>query len=230
MVGRKFSTTHPLGISVAALVIAVLVLIGCAPITPVAPTGSATPETEAEEVATPAQAEEAEAEETPTAAPEEEATAEAEEEATATPEAEEEVTPTPEAEEEATPEAEEEATPEAEEEATPEAEEEPADEGASGSQSSGGGGVMDIFPAGYEAETDLLLFSCGSCHSWVCAVIDQRPESHWNTVQATHRDRVSNLSDSEFEQLFAFLKGTFNDQNPEPDLPAELRSLGCTTQ
>lgn len=218
------------GASATALIISVWVLVGCVPVAlpTVTPEpeieGEAAPtvEMEAEETATPS-------EETADLTPEP-----GEEAADLTPEPGEEgaETPTPSAEEE-TEGGETDATPEAEEETEGEADAtpEPEEEASGGGQSSGGGvDFAAIFPAGFEAETDMLLFNCGSCHSWVCAVIEQRPETHWNTVQASHRDRVSGLSDSEYEELFAFLKANFNDQQPEPELPPELRSLGCTTQ
>lgn len=224
MFGRRQGLSHLVGTSTTALLIAVWVLVGCVPVS--LPTVTPEPETESEGGAAPTA--ELEAEETATPGEETAAlTPEPDEEAAdLTPEPEEEMeaaeTPTPSAEEEA-----EEETEEGAAEATPEAEEE-----SSGGSTSSGGGVdfTAIFPAGFEAETDMLLFNCGSCHSWVCAVIEQRPETHWNTVQATHRDRVSGLLDSDFEQLFAFLKENFNDQQPEPELPPALRSLGCTTQ
>lgn len=99
----------------------------------------------------------------------------------------------------------------------------------SGAQS-GAINMDEIFPPDHETETELLIYTCGSCHSWVCAVIGQRPVEHWRTVQATHKDLVSALSDEEDKLLFDFLAENFNDTKPEPDLPAVLRDQGCTTQ
>jgi hypothetical protein len=88
----------------------------------------------------------------------------------------------------------------------------------------------EIFPPGHETERDLVIYTCGSCHAWVCAVIGQRPVEHWTTVQATHKDKASGLDDEEYTLLFDFLAENFNDTKPEPDLPEALRDQGCTTQ
>ena len=87
-----------------------------------------------------------------------------------------------------------------------------------------------IFPPDKETERNLVMFNCGSCHAWVCAVIDQRPVEHWRTTKANHRDLVSSLTDEEYDALFNFLSESYNDTQPEPPLPAALRDLGCTTQ
>jgi|GEM_PF-2541213 len=88
----------------------------------------------------------------------------------------------------------------------------------------------EIFPPGHEQQRDLVINSCGNCHSWVCPVIGQRPVDHWTTVKATHRDFVSTMSDEDYDLLFSFLAENFNDTKPLPDLPEALESLGCTTQ
>jgi hypothetical protein len=94
-----------------------------------------------------------------------------------------------------------------------------------------GGSILDqIFPPGSLKERELVLYNCGSCHSWVCAVIGQRAPESWNSTKATHADRVSGLSQDDLDMLFNFLAENFNDTKPEPNLPEELRSQGCTTQ
>jgi hypothetical protein len=86
----------------------------------------------------------------------------------------------------------------------------------------------EIFPPGYQTERDLVIFTCGNCHTWVCTVRGQRTVEHWRTVQATHESLFPALSDEQLELLFDFLAEHFNDTKPEPDLPAELQTLGCT--
>ena len=88
----------------------------------------------------------------------------------------------------------------------------------------------EIFPLGHEQQRDLVIYSCGSCHSWACTVMGQRPIDHWTTIKATHRDFVSTMGDEDYDLLFSFLAENFNDTKPVPDLPEALESLGCTTQ
>ncbi len=108
---------------------------------------------------------------------------------------------------------------------------EPTTATSSGGGQSGATNFMDeIFPPGYERERDLVIYTCGSCHAWACAVIGQRPVEHWKTVQANHKDKASGLDDEEYTLLFDFLAENFNDTKPEPDLPEALRDQGCTTQ
>lgn len=85
-----------------------------------------------------------------------------------------------------------------------------------------------IFPPGDGRE--LVLSSCESCHSWVCAVRGQRSREHWNTVQAAHQPLVPSLSDEEVNVLFQYLADNFNDSQPEPELPYPFNLLGCTAQ
>lgn len=85
-----------------------------------------------------------------------------------------------------------------------------------------------IFPDGKGRE--LVLNNCTACHSFVCVVRGQRTVDHWNTVMATHRPRVSSLSDDDYKVLFDYVKENFNDTKPEPELPVELQSLGCSGQ
>ncbi len=74
---------------------------------------------------------------------------------------------------------------------------------------------------------DLLLNNCASCHSFVCAITGQRTIEHWRAVKREMRAEVSQLDDDDYEVLFAYLEENFNDQKPEPNLPPELRQLGC---
>lgn len=76
----------------------------------------------------------------------------------------------------------------------------------------------------------MLLNNCTSCHSFVCAVTGQRTVDYWQTVKTGHRERVSSLSDDDFNALFTYLADNFNDKKPVPALPPELAGLGCSAQ
>ncbi len=76
---------------------------------------------------------------------------------------------------------------------------------------------------------DLLFNNCTSCHSWVCAVIGQRTTDDWDRLKLAMRQRVSGMTDADFETLFNYLKSNFNDQKPVPDLPPEIAAMGCVT-
>lgn len=85
-----------------------------------------------------------------------------------------------------------------------------------------------IFPQG--AGRDMMLSDCVACHSFVCSVIGQRSAGHWETIKKGHRDKTPGLSDEDYDTLFAYLAESFNDTNPEPELPEPLRQLGCNVQ
>jgi hypothetical protein len=85
----------------------------------------------------------------------------------------------------------------------------------------------EIAPPG--RERDLVVLNCGTCHSFICAFRGQRTVEHWQTVKQDMRDKVSQLSDQDYDALFAYLETNFNDQKPEPDLPPELQQLGCSS-
>ena len=78
----------------------------------------------------------------------------------------------------------------------------------------------EIFPAG--PGRDLLLNNCQSCHTWVPIVILQMDEAAWYRNSLEHRERVTGLSDEEFEVLYEYLKANFNPDRPVPELPPEL--------
>lgn len=77
-----------------------------------------------------------------------------------------------------------------------------------------------IFPPG--PGRDLVLNNCQSCHVWVPIVILQMDEAAWSRNGLEHRERVSGLSDEEFERLYAYLSSTFTPDRPVPDLPQPL--------
>lgn len=88
--------------------------------------------------------------------------------------------------------------------------------------------INDIFPAG--PGRDLILNNCTSCHTYVCVVKGQKTAGHWEQIKTGHRDRVPSLSDADYNTLFTYLGGNFNDIKPEPRLPQELVAQGCPTQ
>lgn len=97
--------------------------------------------------------------------------------------------------------------------------------------SSGQSGKVDldkIMPAG--KGRDLLFNNCTSCHSFVCAIQGQRPVGAWQTIKLGHRERVSGLSDDDYNALFDYLAANFNDKKPAPELPPALQDLGCQAQ
>ncbi len=85
-----------------------------------------------------------------------------------------------------------------------------------------------ILPPG-EGQT-LLLNNCTSCHSFVCAIKGQRTVDYWQTIKNGHRERVSSMSDDDYNSLFSYLAENFNDKKPAPELPPALQDLGCSAQ
>ena len=85
-----------------------------------------------------------------------------------------------------------------------------------------------LFPAG--EGKDLVLSSCETCHSWVCAVKGQRTREHWQTAQAAHSGLTPALSQEETDILWQYLADNFNDSLPEPVLPPGFEMLGCSAQ
>lgn len=86
--------------------------------------------------------------------------------------------------------------------------------------------VGDVFPPGKGRE--LVLDTCGSCHSVGCSARDQRTADRWDSIKQGHRDKVTGLASADFDTLFAYLKENFNDKRPEPAIPAEFLQQGCT--
>jgi hypothetical protein len=84
----------------------------------------------------------------------------------------------------------------------------------------------NVFPAG--PGRDIVVSSCGSCHSLLCAVRGQRTAQRWDTIKESHRDKLTSVSGSDLDTMFAYLKEHFNDTKPEPSIPAEFLQEGCT--
>lgn len=85
-----------------------------------------------------------------------------------------------------------------------------------------------LFPPGEGRE--LVLSSCESCHSWVCAVKGQRTREHWQTVHTAHQENTAALSKEQMDTLWEYLADNFNDTQPEPYLPPGFAELGCQAQ
>jgi cytochrome c5 len=86
--------------------------------------------------------------------------------------------------------------------------------------------LASIFPPGPGRE--LVLNSCGSCHSAVCAARGQRTAERWDSIKKDHKDKLTGSSSEDLNVMFSYLKTNFNDTKPEPQIAAELLQQGCT--
>ena len=86
--------------------------------------------------------------------------------------------------------------------------------------------VASIFPTG--PGRDLVLNTCGSCHSVVCVTRGQRTGDQWESIKKEHKDKLSASSAADLNAMFSYLAANFNDTKPEPQVPAELQQQGCT--
>ena len=77
-----------------------------------------------------------------------------------------------------------------------------------------------VFPAG--EGRDLVLNNCQSCHTWVPIVVLQMQEDEWYRWSIEHRQRVSGLTDEEFDTLYRYLVTNFNPERPVPELPPAM--------
>ena len=67
-----------------------------------------------------------------------------------------------------------------------------------------------------------MLNNCQPCHTWVPIVVLQMQEDEWFRWSIEHRQRVSGLTDEEFDTLYRYLVANFNPDRPVPDLPPAL--------
>jgi len=86
--------------------------------------------------------------------------------------------------------------------------------------------VAGIFPPGTGRE--LVLNTCGSCHSAICATRGQRTAEQWENIKKGHKDKLASTSGADLNAMFSYLAANFNDTRPEPQVPAELLQQGCT--
>lgn len=83
--------------------------------------------------------------------------------------------------------------------------------------------VADIFPPG--PGRNAVLDNCGSCHNLACSAIGQRPDARWDALKTSH---VENVSGTDLNVLFDYLKANFSDSRPEPKVPPRFLEGGCT--
>jgi len=88
-----------------------------------------------------------------------------------------------------------------------------------------GGPLGKQTPQQCEASRGEVLSECTSCHAFVPIVKAQKNEAGWRATLSTHRERVTNLSAEQLEQMRLFLVAHFNDKRPVPVLPPELEAL-----
>ncbi len=86
--------------------------------------------------------------------------------------------------------------------------------------------VGSIFPEGPGRK--LVLNTCGSCHSVVCAARGQRTAARWESIREDHKDKLGATTGADLKAMFSYLAANFNDTKPEPEAPAELLQQGCT--
>jgi hypothetical protein len=86
--------------------------------------------------------------------------------------------------------------------------------------------VTSIFPPGPGRE--LVLNTCGSCHSAVCATRGQRTAERWESIKKNHKDKLTASSSADLNTMFSYLAANFNETKPEPQVTAELLQQGCT--
>lgn len=78
-----------------------------------------------------------------------------------------------------------------------------------------------IFPPG--RGQDLVFRACVNCHNWVPIVMAGFDTAAWQQNKINHRNRVSGLSDEEFDYLYDYLAKTFPAGHPVPDnIPEDL--------
>jgi mono/diheme cytochrome c family protein len=83
--------------------------------------------------------------------------------------------------------------------------------------------AADLFPPG--AGRDVVLNNCGTCHNLACSTIGQRAAARWESLKASHIEKVS---DADREAAFGYLAAHFNDSTPEPVVPPKFLAGGCT--
>src|SRR5262245_37739640 len=86
--------------------------------------------------------------------------------------------------------------------------------------------LADVFPAG--EGRDLVLNTCGSCHSVACSALGQRTAESWEGIKKGHKDKLTAYNSANVDAMFSYLKANFNDSKPEPKIPAEFVQQGCT--
>ena len=81
----------------------------------------------------------------------------------------------------------------------------------------------DLFPEGPLKAAEIN--NCASCHNLACSVIGQRTPERWDSLQVSHKDKVSG---ADVEAMFAYLKANFDSSKAEPKVPPAFLEGGCT--
>lgn len=76
------------------------------------------------------------------------------------------------------------------------------------------------------AARNTILTSCTSCHAITPIVKAQKEPDQWHAFLQTHRTRVPDIPDPDYEEVGKFLTAHYNPKNPVPKLPPELDKLG----
>lgn len=74
----------------------------------------------------------------------------------------------------------------------------------------------EVFPAGAGKQT--VLERCGTCHGFDRVVLGQKTPERWNSVKASHSDKVSGMSEADSTTLFTYLAQNFGPDKPEPNI------------
>ena len=80
--------------------------------------------------------------------------------------------------------------------------------------------IQTIFPPG--PGRDLVLENCQNCHTFVPIVVLQMDKDAWHRNSLDHRERVTTLTDEQFQTLYEYLTTNFGPHRPVPRLPKEL--------
>ena len=76
------------------------------------------------------------------------------------------------------------------------------------------------------AARNTILASCTSCHAITPIVKAQKQPDEWHAFLNTHKTRVPDIADSDYDEVAKFLIAHYNPKNPVPKLPPELDKLG----
>ena len=71
-----------------------------------------------------------------------------------------------------------------------------------------------------------ILNNCTSCHAITPIVKAQKEADQWRAFLQTHKTRVPDIAEADYEQIGRFLAAHYNPKNPVPKLPPELDKLG----
>ncbi|MEQ9449584.1 MAG: hypothetical protein RLN70_11890 [Rhodospirillaceae bacterium] len=72
---------------------------------------------------------------------------------------------------------------------------------------------------------DLILNNCTTCHAFVPIVLQQWDEQGWDGLFDRHADRSPQLSETQIDDMKAYLAANFNPSLDPPELPQELLDL-----